>query len=365
MVVFESKINPVFNIGHHETVSIKDAVSKSLITDSVLVSVAMLPESEPLTDEKLNKVKPPFLKTSLSSDGEQQEVGLLLAPLVIIKALLHIKQGVSFNAQPEVRKIHDTALTSLFSHESIHMCSVAKNKDTGNQIGLPSSKVLRTLSNMLNFTSTRIDSSMSAGQCELHQYHVEHHSRDMCTSSRNSGEKSREILISSLQNKELIDVMRATGAEQLVLESECLSEPIGLSWSREVDATDGFLGKVGMPGLQKIDLTPTFYGDETGILDDFFENVMSKYIPLPPENSEHISRGLHYRFSSWSDTPSVRIQLAKMQKIFATVSDENVQFILNENYHLLETERTMIFEPRKKYRERRFDYGYSDQEEKP
>ncbi|WP_120805303.1 hypothetical protein [Yersinia sp. IP36721] len=365
MVVFESKINPVLNIGHHETVSINDAVSRSFITDSVLVSVAMLPEDETLLNKKLNQVKAPFLKASLSLDGEQQEGGLLLAPLVIIEALLHIKQGVSFSAQPEVKEIHDSAFTYLFGREFIHMNSFAGNKGVGNQRRISSSKVLIALSDILKLASTHIDSSMPTVQRELQQYRGEYHSGDISTPNQNSSEKNREILPPSLQNKGPIGGMITGDAEQLLLESECLSGSIGLSWSREVDATDGFLDKVGMPGLQKIDLTPTFYSDKTGTFDDFFDNEVSKYMPLLPENPENASRGLHYRFSSWSDTPSVRIQLAKMQRIFATASDDNVQYILDENYHLLETERTMIFEPRKTYRERKFDYGYSDQDAKP
>ncbi|AJI96607.1 putative type III secretion protein [Yersinia ruckeri] len=92
-------------------------------------------------------------------------------------------------------------------------------------------------------------------------------------------------------------------------------------------------------------------------------NSSSVLTPKVEETVGQLQRGLNYKFTSWNDGSSVRVELAKAQEIHATASNDGVQQVLDENQHLLETERTLVIDEHRDDEERKQRHQKPDNEE--
>ncbi|AUQ40842.1 hypothetical protein ACW6B4_001879 [Yersinia ruckeri] len=92
-------------------------------------------------------------------------------------------------------------------------------------------------------------------------------------------------------------------------------------------------------------------------------NSSNALTPQPEETVGQLQRGLNYKFTSWNDGSSVRVELAKAQEIHATTSSDTVQQVLNDSQHLLETERTLVIDEHRDDEERKQRYQQPDHEE--
>lgn len=92
-------------------------------------------------------------------------------------------------------------------------------------------------------------------------------------------------------------------------------------------------------------------------------NSSNALTPQPEETVGQLQRGLNYKFTSWNDGSSVRVELAKAQEIHATTSSDTVQQVLDDSQHLLETERTLVIDEHRDDEERKQRYQQPDHEE--
>ncbi|WP_049688191.1 hypothetical protein [Yersinia ruckeri] len=92
-------------------------------------------------------------------------------------------------------------------------------------------------------------------------------------------------------------------------------------------------------------------------------NSSNALTPQPEERVGQLQRGLNYKFTSWNDGSSVRVELAKAQEIHATTSSDTVQQVLDDSQHLLETERTLVIDEHRDDEERKQRYQQPDHEE--